>query len=342
MSLDAIIAALTGNDTRTNVTGAIEHASQATGVNFQYLLATAKIESNMNTKASASTSSARGLYQFIEQTWLGTVKEAGAALGYGKYADAITRTSSGRYIVNDPNLRAQILQLRHDPAASAAMAGVLTQSNASKLTGSLGRRPTDGELYIAHFMGVGGAAKLINMAQSNPDASAASVFPNAAGANRPIFYTRTGRARSVSEVYGELTGRYNRAANTQAVREALAHASPSQTSGADTASFVTAFAPTPLAKTQGMTSPGSGTMPLNITPPSARVAATSATDPVFHSLFRAGDRRQAVSPAVERIWSEQRGSQTLANTQNPAPSQASDSASAPFDLFSDRQGRYAG
>jgi hypothetical protein len=56
---------------------------------------------NLNPKAQASTSSARGLYQFIEQTWLGTVKEAGNAFGYGKYADAITKSDSGRYSVAD-------------------------------------------------------------------------------------------------------------------------------------------------------------------------------------------------------------------------------------------------
>ena len=85
------------------------------------------------------------------------------------------------------------------------MAGVLTQSNSFRLTGKIGRRPTDGELYMAHFMGVGGAAKLIANAEDNPQASGARLFPNAAAANRSIFYERGGRARSVSEVYSVLT-----------------------------------------------------------------------------------------------------------------------------------------
>ena len=102
------------------------------------------------------------------------------------------------------------------------MAGVLTQSNSFKLTGKIGRRPTDGELYMAHFMGVGGAAKLISNAEDNPNASGARLFPNAAAANRPIFYDRDGRARSVSEVYSVLTTRYASAANSQATRTAMA------------------------------------------------------------------------------------------------------------------------
>ncbi len=162
------------------------------------------MESNFNPQAAAGTSSAKGLYQFIEQTWLGTVKEAGPALGYNGYADAITKSPSGTYSVDDPATRAAILKLRDDPTVASAMAGVLTQSNSFKLTGMIGRRPSDSELYMAHFMGVGGAAKLIANAEDNPQASGARLFPNAAAANRPIFYDHDGRARSVSEVYSEL------------------------------------------------------------------------------------------------------------------------------------------
>ena len=89
------------------------------------------------------------------------MKEAGAPARLRQYADAITKSSSGNYSVSDPAARTAIMKLRDDPVASSAMAGVLTQSNSFKLTGKIGRRPTDSELYMAHFMGVGGAAKLI-------------------------------------------------------------------------------------------------------------------------------------------------------------------------------------
>jgi hypothetical protein len=134
------------------------------------------------------------LFQFIDQTWLGTVKEAGSQLGYGKYADAITRNPSGSYSVSDPAAREAIMKLRDDPQAASSMAGVLTQSNSFKLTGKIGRRPTDAELYMAHFMGVGGAGKLISSAEDNPQASATRMFPAAAEANRSIFYDRSGRS----------------------------------------------------------------------------------------------------------------------------------------------------
>src|SRR6202165_1355758 len=224
MSVDTSNATATAgvDPSRTRIAGAIKQAANTTGTSFEYMLATAKMESNFNPTAGASTSSARGLFQFIDQTWLGTVKEAGSQLGYGKFADAITKNPSCSYSVRDPSDRAAGIKLRDDPDAASSMAGVLTQSNSFKLTGKIGRRPTDAELYMAHFMGVGGAGKLISNAEDNPQASAARMFPNAAAANRPIFYDKTGRARSVSEVYSVLTSRYATAANLQATRTAMA------------------------------------------------------------------------------------------------------------------------
>src|SRR5580692_8065796 len=224
MSVDTSNATAAGVDpSRARVANAIKQAAGSSGTSFEYLLTTAKMESDFNPTAGASTSSAHGLFQFIDQTWLGTVKEAGAQLGYGNYADAITKSSSGDYSVSDPAARRAILKLRDDPAAASAMAAVLTQSNSFKLTGMIGRRPTDSELYMAHFMGVGGAAKLISNAEDNPQASGARLFPNAAAANRSIFYERgTGRARSISEVYSVLTQRYASAAASPATRHAMA------------------------------------------------------------------------------------------------------------------------
>ena len=100
------------------VIGAIRQAAQATGTSFQYLLATAQVESGLNPQAGASTSSARGLFQFIEQTWLATMKQSGTQLGYGQYANAITQNASGKYEVQDPAMRSAILKLRNDPAAA--------------------------------------------------------------------------------------------------------------------------------------------------------------------------------------------------------------------------------
>jgi hypothetical protein len=207
------------------ITGAIRQAAQSTGISFEYLLTTAKIESNLNPSAQASTSSAKGLYQFIDQTWLGTMKQDGAALGLGRYADAITRAPGGHYEVADPAMRAAILRLRTDPQASAMLAGALNRNNAALVGASIGRKPTNGELYIAHFLGADGAGKLINGAASRPRTSAAAMFPHAATANHNIFYDSHGRARSVGEVYSKLTGLFD-SARTVAVAQGGATLSP--------------------------------------------------------------------------------------------------------------------
>jgi hypothetical protein len=85
---------------------------------------------------------------------------------------------------------------------------VFTQQNTTVLSKRLGRAPSEGELYIAHFFGPSGAAKAISLAQSNPNANAAEIFPAAASANRPIFYDKQGNARSISGVCAELARRY--------------------------------------------------------------------------------------------------------------------------------------
>src|SRR5437870_1496906 len=95
-------------DVATRVTGAIRDAARVTGAGFEYLLNTALRESNLNPNAKNKGSSATGLFQFIDQTWLSTMKQSGASLGYGQYADAISKTSSGRYVVSNPAMRNEI------------------------------------------------------------------------------------------------------------------------------------------------------------------------------------------------------------------------------------------
>jgi hypothetical protein len=345
MSVDTSNATATAgvDPSRVRIAGAIKQAAGTTGTSFEYLLATAKMESNFNPTASASTSSARGLYQFIDQTWLGTVKEAGAQLGYGKYADAITKSPSGYYSVSDPAAQTSIMNLRDDPAAASSMAAVLTQSNSFKLTGMIGRRPTDGELYMAHFMGVGGAAKLISNAEDNPNASGARLFPNAAAANRSIFYDSSGRARSVSEVYSVLTSRYAGAANSQATRTAMA--SVGDIPAGALASAAPATAPIDNAAYLSSFPDVRSVTPVTLASASSATDSSPSTDPMFRSLFQPGDRTQPVSPAVHELWGNSSSlTSVAAATSDTAATTAQTPnvrAPQPLDLFSDRSGTFS-
>ncbi len=184
------------------VEAAIRRASSATGVDADFLIKTARRESAMNPSAKARTSSAAGLFQFIEQTWLATVKAHGAKHGYGQYADLIHRGSDGRWRV-EGSARNVVLDLRFDPQAASTMAAELTASNAAYLRGRTGREPGAGDLYAAHFLGPAGAAQLMEAMERRPGMSAAAIFPEAASANRSIFY-REGRPATVAEVHANL------------------------------------------------------------------------------------------------------------------------------------------
>lgn len=186
------------------VEAAIQRASSATGVDFTFLMGTAKRESGYNPKARASSSSAAGLFQFVEQTWLSTLKQHGAKYGYARYAGMIEKGADGRYYVPGRDAQRAVMDLRLDPHAASLMAGELASDHAAYLRGRVGRNPTAGELYAAHFLGPQGSAKLIQAMQTNPKASAAALFPDAAASNRAIFY-RGGRAATVAEVYANLT-----------------------------------------------------------------------------------------------------------------------------------------
>jgi len=190
---------------------AISRAAAATGVDFNYLLAQAKLESGLDPNANAGTSSAAGLFQFISGTWLETLDRHGARHGMD-WADTAISRNGGRATVADDGMRSQIMAMRYDPGTASLMAAELARDNGNELRGFLGREPEPTELYLAHFLGVGGARSFLGALNSNPGQSAANLFPGPANANRSIFYD-DGRARSVSEVMDLMRAKVSGAMN---------------------------------------------------------------------------------------------------------------------------------
>lgn len=185
---------------------ALDRAGARNGVDFDYLLQTAIRESSLNPNAKAPTSSATGLFQFIESTWLEVLKDEGPRLGYQDFADQI-QEANGEFFVSNPAVRQQLLDLRYDPEISADLAAAFTRNNGDYLMGKFGRMPSPGELYIAHFLGRRGAERFFELGLQNPDAIAADAFPRPAAANRSIFYAN-GEPRTVREVYQVLVARH--------------------------------------------------------------------------------------------------------------------------------------
>lgn len=277
------------------IAAALQNASAQTGADFSYLLNTAMRESSLNCSAKSNTSSACGLFQFTQQTWLGTMKQSGASLGLGQYASAITQDASGRYTVADPAVRKEILALRNDPQVSALMAGAYTAASKDRLESSLGRSVSQGELYIAHFLGAGGATKLISAAEDTPNARADVLFPEAAAANRSIFYDKAGQPKTVAEVYNNLVSKHGggtpgfEIAPQPEVADANGDASDSDTDSATASTDV---------QTLGtLASALSGTTPVRSSGTQANTTASSATNGL------GGRSPLKLSPAVLQILS---------------------------------------
>jgi hypothetical protein len=292
-------------DTKANATGAIRQASRITGVPFDYLMRTAMRESSLNPDLKATTSTATGLFQMLEQTWLGLLEEEGAKFGYGRFADAIERTGPGRYRVADPELRAEIMELRRDPLANAVIGGgAFTRQNQAALTRALGRAPTEKELYVAHFFGPGQAARFLNMLADDPAGTVAGAFPQAAEANRSVFFDRAGKARSASDVFAVLTKRHGEA--VPVASEAVAAA--------------------PVATDRGPR-PRSAWSREPVQPEGPLLSFAGDSAPAFHGLFRT-EMNAPVSAMVRDLW----GPRGLSDPARPAAPAATTQPGAPLDL----------
>ena len=192
------LAALAGRAT-DNVLNAIEAASTKTGVNFAYLMQQANAESSFNADAKAKTSSATGLYQFIERTWL----------------DMVNRHGDKHGIDTAGKSRSEILEMRKDPEKASLMAAELASENERFLKAHTNADIGSTELYFAHFLGAGKAAAFINARAENPLQKAAHIFPKAAKANYNVFYDRnTGEAKTLDEVYARFDGKFSDSAFT--------------------------------------------------------------------------------------------------------------------------------
>ena len=168
----------------------ILRASRDVGVDEIYMLALADKELSFNPIAKARTSSAMGLYQFIEQTWLESIWRFGGKHDLVLPSTAILKAANGKFIVPDQKVREAILDLRRDPYVSAAMAAELLKYDSEEIKEKLGRDLRKGEFYLMHFLGRQGAHRLLDVVNESPEIRASVIFPEAAAANRAIFYDK--------------------------------------------------------------------------------------------------------------------------------------------------------
>jgi hypothetical protein len=206
----------------------IRQASAATSVDFGFLVSAATQESGLQADAKSRTGSATGLFQFIESTWLSMVQRFGAKYGIGDLAGQVSLDSAGHAHVADPATRRQILELRTDPRLSAAFAAEYTKENKTEVEHALGRSLGNTDLYMAHFLGAGGATEFLKAMRSNAGTIAADLLPEAAAANHAVFYdNRTGAPRTVAEIYQGFAEKFAKDAHALDRAALAADAAPS-------------------------------------------------------------------------------------------------------------------
>ena len=208
----------------------VVRAAETTSVDPAYLMALADKESSLLPAVKASTSSAEGLFQFLEGTWLEVIRRYAGKHGFDAAADAV-QVVRGQPTVADPARRAWILNLRRDPYLSALMAGEMINTHRDILAGRAQRDPSFSELYMAHFLGIHGASRFIELLEKKPTENAARAFPKAAKANRAIFVQadksqKGAKSKSKAPTVADVRERFDdmivgRVARYEAVRESL-------------------------------------------------------------------------------------------------------------------------
>ena len=183
----------------------VEHVIEAAKIadmDPALLMAIADKELSFAPKAKSSTSSASGLFQFVEATWFKALRAFGWRHGHEQEAMAIQGDDKEMRVA--PQKRAELLRLRNDPYLSAVLAAEMLKHDGEGIASRLGRPLTQGETYLIHFLGPEDAERFMKKMDDDPRASAAALLPKAAKANKPIFYERQGRrmkGRSVREVH---------------------------------------------------------------------------------------------------------------------------------------------
>lgn len=200
------------------ITRALYHAHLKTGVDFKLLVLKAIMESDYGRFNVAPNSSARGVFQYIESTWLVLMHRYGAKAGHAQYAEAISynhKTKMAELKGTSRHLRGEILALRHDPKVSAIIKAYQVLEETDVIRGyKKGKKVTVTDHYIAHMLGLYVMKDFYQMVERRSIIAPAKLSTNphmreAAYTNKAFFFKR-GKALTAAQSYKRFEARVKR------------------------------------------------------------------------------------------------------------------------------------
>ena len=195
----------------SDVLAAIQLGSIRTGVDFTFLMELAKVESNFNPTVRAKKSSAAGLFQFTDNSWLEAIRIFGADYGLKDYATRVKLIDNVKHEQQQiaRSLQQQVLALRLNPRLSTLLAAENIKRNLRNLSYKTRREPGRTDLYLSHFFGLNGALMFLKTLDEEPTAIAGDIFPGAAASNLAVFQNQEQQPRTVAEVYRWFDRKFN-------------------------------------------------------------------------------------------------------------------------------------
>lgn len=161
-------------------------AEKETGVPRETLEVVIRAESGFDTLAKNPGSSAAGLFQFTESTWDYMVRKYGAR-------HSLTRYNADIY----------------NPLHNILMGAEFTSENSRGLRKILKREPTLQEIYLAHFSGLSGASRVLNLINEGFGSSPSNLGWSeiAIQSNPSIFLNGDGSVKSIQEAYSTIVSK---------------------------------------------------------------------------------------------------------------------------------------
>ena len=219
----------------------------------------AAIESSMNPDPKKTgTSSAAGAFQFLKATWQEVLRKYGAKYGLGPGASP------------------------KDLRAATLMASEYIEQNKRAIS-SVKPSPNTADLYMAHFLGAGGARTFF---KAKPEENASRVMPRAARSNPGIFKDK-GRDLTIGQVYQNIVKKVT----TRAREYGIALTENMGSLGGSSASSV------PSSSSTGTGGGGNSATPSVAHPATYKKDAASSTPAIGSSAAAAPSTSSTSTPA---------------------------------------------